>query len=105
MPMLIVLVFDTLFLRGVMIINIISFIVIGLVAGLIVAIFFGKPRKLLWGTVGAGIIGSLVGGVLYSAFSIGKQGYEISPFSLIILFLGIFLFMGIISIIVRNKEY
>lgn len=87
-----------------MAINVLTFIVIGLVAGLAVSFLFSKSKKLFWGTIFAGITGSLTGGILYSAFSIGKLGFEISPASLVIFFLGTAFFIGLLSIVNRKVE-
>ena len=79
--------------------GIIAFIIIGLVAGLIArAIMPGKQSMGLVATTILGMIGSLVGGLIGSAFNRGGDGGMLQPAGLILSVLGAFAVLFLYSL-------
>jgi uncharacterized membrane protein YeaQ/YmgE (transglycosylase-associated protein family) len=56
-----------------MIINILTWIGIGIFAGTLVNLFTPNREKYISGTISAGIVGAFVGGIIYSALEIGNR--------------------------------
>jgi len=85
-----------------MLYSIVTWIITGLIAGLFVSFIFPRTRKYATGTIGAGIIGAFVGGVLYSGLKIGRISTQLDPTSVVIAFLGSLVLVVLVLILIKN---
>lgn len=83
--------------------NVISWIIIGLTAGLLVNSFQPFRKRYTVGTIGAGIIGAFLGGVLYSGLKIGSVSSNLDFWALVVAIVGAGLLMIFIAILVKNE--
>jgi uncharacterized membrane protein YeaQ/YmgE (transglycosylase-associated protein family) len=68
-------------------VNVIGWIVVGLIAGILAKVVTGQDRPGCLGTMLVGILGGLLGGVLFSAA--GGEGIDdFSLFSILVAFVG-----------------
>lgn len=82
--------------------TIISWILIGVLAGFFVAFVFPDSKKYLIGTISFGVIGAMVGGIVYSAFRIGSLAYSLNPASLLLTVLFAVFFIFSLKLVTKN---
>lgn len=87
-----------------MFVNILSWVVIGILAGLLVHLLFPLDNRYLVGTISSGIVGAFVGGILYSAFRIGELAFSFDAISLGAAILGAGLLIYFIRLLIRSEE-
>lgn len=84
--------------------NILAWIVLGVIAGALVHFVIPSRGKYLAGTISAGVVGAFVGGVLYSAFKIGQIAVSFDPIASIIALLGAGILIYLIRVLIKNEE-
>jgi len=87
-----------------MFVNILSWVGIGILAGLFVHLLFPLDNRYLAGTVSSGIVGAFVGGILYSAFEIGRVTFAFDAFATVAAVLGAGLLIFFIRALIRSEE-
>lgn len=83
--------------------NVVSWIILGLVAGFLVNGLPPFRKHYTIGTIGAGIVGAFLGGVLYSGFKIGSISSGLDFWALIMAIVGAGLLMIFIALLVKNE--
>lgn len=84
--------------------NVLTWILIGVFAGLGVYLLFPGERKKLTQTTFAGISGAFFGGVVFSAIKIGRIAAMLDPFSIVAAMIGSLVLLGIISILMTSDQ-
>jgi uncharacterized membrane protein YeaQ/YmgE (transglycosylase-associated protein family) len=87
-----------------MLLNILIWIFLGIIAGLFVNFIFPLDGKYLPGTIGAGIVGAIIGGILFSIFKIGSIAFAIDPIAAALAIIGSIFLVYFIRILVRVEE-
>lgn len=87
-----------------MLFNVLIWVIFGVLAGLMVNFIYPMEEKYLPGTIGAGIVGAFVGGVLYSGLQIGHIAFELDPIATIIALIGSVLLIYFIKALIRFDE-
>lgn len=87
-----------------MILNVLSWILIGFLAGVFVGKLFPSKGEYRFGILGSAIIGALVGGVLYSGLKIGSISYSLDFVSFILALGGSIFLMALISLLIKNEN-
>lgn len=82
--------------------TIMVWILLGILAGTIVALIFPNSKKYIVGTVSFGIIGAIVGGIFYSAFQVGSAAYSLGPSSVILVIVFAVVFIFSLKVVVRD---
>lgn len=85
--------------------NILSWVGIGILAGLLVHFVFPlDDGKYLAGTIFSGIVGAFVGGILYSAFEIGQIALSFDVLSTTAAILGAGILIYFIRLLIKSEE-
>ncbi len=84
--------------------SILSWIIIGLLAGLFVNYIFKKQKKYFIGTILAAIVGSFVSGLVYSALKFGELLNFIDQTSLIVALFGSIFILYIINSLIYGED-
>jgi uncharacterized membrane protein YeaQ/YmgE (transglycosylase-associated protein family) len=84
--------------------NVLIWIIFGILAGLLVNFIYPMEGKYLPGTIGAGIVGAFVGGILYSGLQIGQIAFELDPIATLIALIGAILLVYFIRALIRFDE-
>lgn len=87
-----------------MFVNILSWVGIGILAGFFVHLLFPLNNRYLAGTITAGVVGAFVGGILYSAFEVGKIALAFDAVATIAAFLGAGVLIYFIRLLIRSEE-
>jgi uncharacterized membrane protein YeaQ/YmgE (transglycosylase-associated protein family) len=87
-----------------MLLYILIWIFLGIIAGLFVNFIFPLDGKYLPGTIGAGIVGAIIGGILFSIFKIGSIAFAIDPIAAALAIIGSIFLVYFIRILVRVEE-
>lgn len=85
--------------------NILTWLIIGLAAGLIVNLFFKKQREYFAGTIFAGVVGGFVGGLVYSALKLGKLASKVDPISSITALFGAIFLLYLINTLISGEDF
>lgn len=80
-----------------MINELMSWILVGVVAGLAVALVFPDTKKYIIGTISFGVLGSLLAGILLSLFRISVELYSYANIFALFLFLITFLLFYLVT--------
>jgi uncharacterized membrane protein YeaQ/YmgE (transglycosylase-associated protein family) len=89
---------------GDMFANILIWTILGVAAGFLVFLLFPYQRKYFLGTLMAGVVGALVGGIVYSAFEIGSIASSIDTAATIGSVIGAALLIYFIRLLVKSEE-
>jgi uncharacterized membrane protein YeaQ/YmgE (transglycosylase-associated protein family) len=87
-----------------MLLNIITWVGIGILAGFVVSLLIPNKNKYLAGTVSAGIVGAFVGGIIYSALQIGNIALTLDPAAAGISVLGSLILIYFIRLLVKSEN-
>ena len=87
-----------------MILDVLIWIAFGVLAGLIVNFVYPLSPKYLPGTIAAGIVGAIIGGVLFSMLQIGQVAFELDPIATIIAIIGSILLVYFVRAISEIRE-
>lgn len=91
-------------LGGKMLINVLTWIGLGIVAGFLVYVIVPGQRKFLAGTISAGIVGAFVGGIIYSALKIGSIAATLDPWAAGLAVLGAAVMIYLIYTLVQGES-
>jgi len=84
--------------------NILTWIILGVIAGTFVHFVMPVRGKYLAGTISAGVVGAFVGGILYSAFQIGQVAISFDPIASFIALLGAGILIYLIRTLIKNED-
>jgi uncharacterized membrane protein YeaQ/YmgE (transglycosylase-associated protein family) len=87
-----------------MFVNIITWIVIGVLAGFVISIVLPAKNKYLAGTISAGIVGAFVGGIIYSALKIGNIALTLDPKAAGLSVIGSLVLIYLVKLLVRSEN-
>lgn len=87
-----------------MVVEIITWVVVGLLAGAIVGLTYPGKRRNILGSMLAGVLGSSIAGVIYSAFLVGEAAVTISIQTTLVFIVSLFIFVGITSILSKRSD-
>jgi uncharacterized membrane protein YeaQ/YmgE (transglycosylase-associated protein family) len=75
-----------------MISELFTWMILGILAGAVVALLFPDTKKYLIGTIYAGVFGSVLSGTIYGIFKVGSEIYSHANLTLLVLFVAFSLF-------------
>jgi len=87
-----------------MVINILSWIIVGLMSGFLVYLLFDRDKRYFLGTLLSGVVGAFVGGIAYLAIRIGSTANYITPGSVFWATVGSLLLLGLITVLVKSED-
>lgn len=89
---------------GAMGLNIISWIVAGALAGLVIYFIFDRDKRYFFGTIFSGIVGAAVGGLAYSGITAGRIIYFLTFSSLAWSVFGALVLVIFVTLLIKSEE-